>query len=114
MKQSEQDPQKSNSGKDKVSSTETAISRDGLEGMMLMIGEQIYSVLMVTIFFIEVSGVGYIPYIGKMMNFILLSWIYAYYCFEYKWNFIEWSLDERIYFFETNWAFLLVLEVRVF
>jgi etoposide-induced 2.4 mRNA len=105
MKESEEDPQKSNSGKDKVLSTEAAINHDGLEGMMLMIGEQIYSVLMLTIFFLEVSGVGYIPYIGKIMNFILQSWIYAYYCFEYKWNFIEWNLDKRIYFFETNWAF---------
>lgn len=105
MKQSDEVPQKLNSGKDKVLSTEAAINHDGLEGMMLMIGEQIYSILMITIFFIEVSAVGYIPYIGKLLNFILQSWIYAYYCFEYKWNFIEWSLSKRIYFFETNWAF---------
>eukprot|EP00252_Welwitschia_mirabilis_P005259 TRINITY_DN15759_c0_g1_i2.p1 TRINITY_DN15759_c0_g1~~TRINITY_DN15759_c0_g1_i2.p1 ORF type:complete len:239 (+),score=37.13 TRINITY_DN15759_c0_g1_i2:139-855(+) len=53
----------------------------------------------------EVSAVGFIPYIGKLMNFLLLSWVYAYYCFEYKWNSIGWSLKERIDFFEANWAF---------
>lgn len=105
MKQCEKDQQKLNSGKEKVLSRKTSINRDGLEGMTLMIGEQIYSVLMLIVFFIEVAGVGYIPYIGKILNFILQSWIYAYYCFEYKWNFVEWSLDERIYFFEKNWAF---------
>lgn len=27
--------------------------------------------------------IGYIPYFGKPMNFLLLSLMYAYYCFEY-------------------------------
>lgn len=32
---------------------------------------------------LQVSVIGYIPYFGKAMNFVLLSLIYAYYCFEY-------------------------------
>jgi hypothetical protein len=31
--------------------------------------------------------------------------MYAYYCFEYKWNFFAVSLNERLDFFESNWAF---------
>jgi etoposide-induced 2.4 mRNA len=31
----------------------------------------------------QVSVIGYIPYFGKAMNFVLLSLMYAYYCFEY-------------------------------
>jgi len=49
--------------------------------------------------------IGYIPYFGKAMNFLLLSLMYAYYCFEYKWNFFAVSLHERLDFFESNWAF---------
>jgi etoposide-induced 2.4 mRNA len=30
-----------------------------------------------------VSLIGYIPYFGKAMNFVLLSLMYAYYCFDY-------------------------------
>ncbi|XP_019703907.1 protein EI24 homolog isoform X1 [Elaeis guineensis] len=77
----------------------------GFERVFLGIGEQVYSILLLSIFFIEVSATGFIPYIGKAINFLLLSLIYAYYCFEYKWNFSEVSLNERLEFFESNWAF---------
>uniref|UniRef100_A0A0A9CMV3 Uncharacterized protein n=1 Tax=Arundo donax TaxID=35708 RepID=A0A0A9CMV3_ARUDO len=39
------------------------------------------------------------------MNFLLLSLMYSYYCFEYKWNFFALSLNKRLDFFESNWAF---------
>lgn len=77
----------------------------GLEGIILGIGEQIYSLLLLFFFFIQVFATGYIPWIGKTMNFFLLSWMYSYYCFEYKWNYSELSLDKRIKFFESNWPF---------
>ncbi|GMJ08257.1 hypothetical protein like AT4G06676 [Hibiscus trionum] len=77
----------------------------GLGGIMIGIGEQVYSVLLLTFFFLEVYATGFIPYVGKALNFVLLSWMYAYYCFEYKWNFTEWGLEKRLDFFETNWAF---------
>ncbi|XP_022762791.1 protein EI24 homolog isoform X4 [Durio zibethinus] len=77
----------------------------GLGGIMIGIGEQVYSVLLLNFFFLEVYATGFIPYVGKALNFLLLSWMYAYYCFEYKWNFSELGLDKRLDFFETNWAF---------
>ncbi|CAL5379849.1 unnamed protein product [Camellia sinensis] len=73
--------------------------------VMIGIAEQVYSVLLLNVFFLEVFVTGYIPYIGKVLNFLLLSWMYAYYCFEYKWNFSGLSLDKRLDFFESNWAF---------
>ncbi|MCD9559032.1 hypothetical protein HAX54_016757 [Datura stramonium] len=76
-----------------------------LEGIMISIAEQLYSVLLLTFFFVEVYVAGFIPYIGKALNFMLLSWLYAYYCFEYKWNLSGLSLDKRLDFFESNWAF---------
>ncbi|XP_031394561.1 protein EI24 homolog isoform X2 [Punica granatum] len=75
----------------------------GLGGVMIGIGEQVYSVLLLSFFFLEVYAIGFIPYIGKALNFLLLSWMYAYYCFE--WNFSEVSLEKRLDFFQTNWAF---------
>ncbi|KAI3715618.1 hypothetical protein L6452_22604 [Arctium lappa] len=73
--------------------------------VMIGIAEQGYSLLLLTFFFLEVYLTGFIPYIGKALNFVLLSWMYAYYCFEYKWNFSGLSLDKRLDFFESNWAF---------
>lgn len=77
----------------------------GLGGIMIGIGEQVYSILLLTFFFLEVCATGIVPYVGKALNFLLLSWMYSYYCFEYKWNFSEVSLVNRLGFFESNWAF---------
>ncbi|KAF6147888.1 hypothetical protein GIB67_014468 [Kingdonia uniflora] len=77
----------------------------GLGGVMIGIGEQVYSVLLLSFFFLEVFAAGFVPYVGKTLNFLLLSWMYAYYCFEYKWNLVELGLDKRLDFFESNWAF---------
>ncbi|XP_021843922.1 protein EI24 homolog isoform X2 [Spinacia oleracea] len=77
----------------------------GLGGIMIGIGEQVYSVLLLSFFFLEVFATGFIPYAGKALNFLLLSWMYAYYCFEYKWNLSGVTLDRRLDFFESNWAF---------
>ncbi|CAK8530158.1 unnamed protein product [Lathyrus sativus] len=77
----------------------------GLEGVMIGIGEQVYSILLLSVFFIEVYATGFIPFIGKVLNFLLLSWMYAYYCFEYKWNFNEVALDRRLDYFQSYWPF---------
>ncbi|KAK9286923.1 hypothetical protein L1049_015330 [Liquidambar formosana] len=77
----------------------------GLGGVMIGIGEQVYSILLLSFFFIQVYVTGFVPFIGKALNFLLLSWMYAYYCFEYKWNLSEVSLEKRLDFFESNWAF---------
>ncbi|XP_021727326.1 protein EI24 homolog isoform X2 [Chenopodium quinoa] len=70
----------------------------GLEGIMIGIGEQVYSVLLLSFFFLEVFATGFIPYAGKALNFLLLSWMY-------KWNLSGVTLDRRLDFFESNWAF---------
>ncbi|XP_057978013.1 protein EI24 homolog isoform X2 [Malania oleifera] len=79
----------------------------GLGGVIFGMAEQVYSVLLLSFFFVEVYATGFIPYIGKALNFLLLSWMYAYYCFEYKWNLTEMGLDRRLDFFESNWSFFL-------
>ncbi|GAB4848131.1 hypothetical protein Ancab_002797 [Ancistrocladus abbreviatus] len=79
----------------------------GLGGVVIGIGEQVYSILLLSFFFLQVYVTGFIPYIGKALNFLLLSWMYAYYCFEYKWNLSGVSLDRRLDFFESNWTFFV-------
>lgn len=76
-----------------------------LEGILIGVGEQVYSLLLLTFFFFQVYVSGFIPLVGKAFSFLLLSWMYAYYCFEYKWNYSGLSLDKRLDFFESNWAF---------
>ncbi|XP_038877854.1 protein EI24 homolog isoform X2 [Benincasa hispida] len=70
----------------------------GLGRVVIGIGEQLYSLLLINTFFLEVYATGFLPLVGKTLNFLLLSWMY-------KWNLSEVSLDRRLDFFESNWAF---------
>ncbi|XP_051146515.1 protein EI24 homolog [Andrographis paniculata] len=96
------------SGQKNLSMSEsTPISDKGtdIRGAMIGLAEQVYSVLLLSFFFVEVYVIGFVPFVGKALNFLLLSWMYAYYCFEYKWNYSGLSLDKRLEFFESNWPF---------
>ncbi|KAF3788626.1 EI24-like protein [Nymphaea thermarum] len=88
-----------------TSTTAFVDKREGFEGFVIGLAEQIYSVLLLIFFFIEVSLVGLLPYIGVPAKFILLSWMYSYYCFEYKWNLADFGCKERLDLFHTNWSF---------
>ncbi|KAK4271042.1 hypothetical protein QN277_019794 [Acacia crassicarpa] len=77
----------------------------GLGGIMIGIGEQVYSLILLNVFFLKVYATGFVPFIGKVLSFVLHSWMYAYYCFEYKWNFNEVALDKRLDYFQSSWAF---------
>ncbi|XP_028805051.1 protein EI24 homolog isoform X1 [Neltuma alba] len=77
----------------------------GLGRFMIETGELVYSIILLSVFFLKVYATGFIPFIGKMLNFLLLSWMYAYYCFEYKWNFNKVPLDKRLDYFQSSWAF---------
>ncbi|KAJ3675198.1 hypothetical protein LUZ60_004240 [Juncus effusus] len=94
-----------NRNKSSENSSDETEKPEGVEGLATGIAEQVYSILLLTIFFIEVFVTGYVPYVGKAMNFLLLSWMYSYYCFEYKWNYTGVGLNWRLDLFESNWAF---------
>uniref|UniRef100_A0A6N2M7X3 Uncharacterized protein n=1 Tax=Salix viminalis TaxID=40686 RepID=A0A6N2M7X3_SALVM len=87
------------SSQNEVKTPENSALMDKLCRVMIGIGEQVPENYM------QVYATGFIPYIGKALNFVLLSWMYAYYCFEYKWNLSDVALDRRLDFFESNWAF---------
>jgi etoposide-induced 2.4 mRNA len=40
-----------------------------------------------------------------VLNVLLLSWLYAYYCYDYKWALQGARLPQRLAFFEAQWAF---------
>ncbi|XP_022151942.1 protein EI24 homolog isoform X2 [Momordica charantia] len=84
---------------DPVSSNTAQTERSiGLGKVVIGIGEQLYSLLLINSFFLEVYATGLLPFVGKALNFLLLSWMY-------KWNLSEVSLDRRLDYFESNWAF---------
>ncbi|GLC43313.1 hypothetical protein PLESTF_000416800 [Pleodorina starrii] len=69
------------------------------------VAQEVYRVVLFCVFFAEVSTVGRLPYVGQALNVLLLSWLYAYYCYDYKWGLQGVHLTERLAYFERRWAF---------
>ncbi len=44
---------------------------------------------------------------GGPAYFVLVSWLYALYSFDYKWSLTSRRLQDRISFIEEHWAFFL-------
>lgn len=44
---------------------------------------------------------------GPALNLLLLSFLYALYCFDYKWSLHGVQLQQRLAYFERHWAFFL-------
>ncbi len=42
---------------------------------------------------------------GQLVSIVLLSWLYSYYCFDYKWALQGIKLQDRLAYVERRWAF---------
>eukprot|EP01116_Phalansterium_solitarium_P001841 TRINITY_DN11662_c0_g1_i1.p2 TRINITY_DN11662_c0_g1~~TRINITY_DN11662_c0_g1_i1.p2 ORF type:complete len:341 (-),score=79.01 TRINITY_DN11662_c0_g1_i1:1394-2416(-) len=51
----------------------------------------------------EDSIFAFVPRMGPVLNFVFLCWLYALYCFEYKWP--HWHINRRLKYIEDNWAY---------
>ncbi|KAI7846132.1 hypothetical protein COHA_000393 [Chlorella ohadii] len=88
--------------------------RAARQGAMLVPGaaegavvKEVYRAALFSVFFGQVLLAGALPRIGPALNFLLLSWLYALYCFDYKWALHSVQLQQRIAYFERHWAFFL-------
>ncbi|GIL81893.1 hypothetical protein Vretifemale_10863 [Volvox reticuliferus] len=77
----------------------------GGSGGLEDVAQEVYRVVLFCVFFAEVSTVGRLPYVGYGLNVLFLSWLYAYYCFDYTWGLQGVRLTERLAYFERRWAF---------
>ena len=76
-----------------------------LEARLQPLGERLFALLMLTSFSAQVALLGCVPVVGRPITFWLLSWLYGYYCFDYRWGYDGWTLDQRLLYFEQNWPF---------
>ena len=42
---------------------------------------------------------------GRPVQFLLTSWVYAFYWFDYKWSLTNLPLEKRVQFFQSHWAY---------
>ena len=67
--------------------------------------EELYRLLLVTLFLLQLSLVSLLPYVGPALSVLHLCWLYSLYSFEYKWALQGWRLETRLDFFERRWSY---------
>lgn len=76
-----------------------------LEQFMRSVTEQIYSVVLLGSFLMQISAISVVPFIGQYLAAIYLSWLYSLYYFEYRWIQEGKTAEQRMVFFESRWAY---------
>ncbi|KAI9254058.1 etoposide-induced protein 2.4-domain-containing protein [Sporodiniella umbellata] len=73
--------------------------------------ENVASGIFTTILYINcgVTGalLGNVPGIGMGLSFLMNCFISSYYCFEFKWIYLAWNIEQRLSFMEKHWSFFL-------
>jgi len=75
------------------------------QGWLSAMADELYRVLLIGSFMIQMSLVSLIPYIGNVLSLMHICWIYSLYSFEYKWILEGWNLETRLHYFESRWAY---------
>lgn len=51
-----------------------------------VVAQELYRTVLFVVFYAEVFVLGRLPLIGRALYFTFLSWLYAFYCYDYKWE----------------------------
>lgn len=101
------------------------------EDVLTRVSAEVYRTVLFLVFCLQVEGSAWIPIIGAspVMHLItcshaphhlhplavtgwamrpcLLAWLYAFYCFDYRWGALGVPVQRRLRLFETDWPFYL-------
>lgn len=69
--------------------------------------EAVYTIFLFLGMGIQCSLVGYLPLVGVPLQIVLFSWLSAFYCFDYRWRFGGFNIEQRKQAFAGDWAFFL-------
>ncbi|KAG9291658.1 hypothetical protein G9A89_022077 [Geosiphon pyriformis] len=72
---------------------------------LMQLADEIYRAFLFMNYLCVSTLVYLVPFIGPLISFMLICWIYAFYSFEYKWINKGWNLEQRINYFEERWAY---------
>jgi etoposide-induced 2.4 mRNA len=74
-----------------------------------MIRDEIYRLLLMCVLLAQINLISLIfapvSRLAELVAWLFLSWMYAFYCFEYKWLLSGWTLQQRIDAFERHWIY---------
>jgi len=69
------------------------------------VADEIHRMILFMIFLVQTSVVYVVPTLGPAFSFVCICWLYAFYCFEYKWVNKGWDLETRLDYLENHWAY---------
>ena len=70
-----------------------------------MLADEIYRFLLFATYLVLVSLLSALPVVGYVPYFFGLSWMHAFYSFDYKWCMNNVDLRTRLNHFETHWSY---------
>jgi len=66
------------------------------------VSDSVYRGILTLSYMICMNLVRLIPFVGKFLGFIFLSWLYCLYAFEYKWNKEKWTVEQKLCYMEQH------------
>eukprot|EP01027_Heterolobosea_sp_BB2_P017675 GEZU01025021.1.p1 GENE.GEZU01025021.1~~GEZU01025021.1.p1 ORF type:complete len:515 (+),score=100.46 GEZU01025021.1:106-1650(+) len=88
------------SRKQKDTSTSLSYKR-----LIQSLSEEIYRLFIIMFFMLQTFAIAFIPYVGPILSFLSICWLYAFYSFEYVWSNRGVPLLKRVQIFEHKWAY---------
>lgn len=79
--------------------------RHAPQAFNVFIAQEVYRVLLFSVFLAQIVVFRHVPYVGRFAQFLLTSWVYAFYWFDYKWSLTNVPLENRVQFFQSHWAY---------
>ncbi|ORX50229.1 hypothetical protein DM01DRAFT_320276 [Hesseltinella vesiculosa] len=75
------------------------------------VAQTLAQTIYMTIFYISCGGFAAVlrslPTFGTILALLMNCFIFSYYCFEFRWVFMQWTLEQRLAYVEQHWAFFL-------
>ena len=75
------------------------------------VAQELYKLVLLGVFFAQITLGGALTPdafgVRAVAVHVLLSWMYAFYCFDYRWSCEKVALSKRIEMVETRWAYFL-------
>lgn len=69
------------------------------------LSQELYRSILFAVLFLQATIAQRIPVIGPAVSAALMTWLYALYCFDYKWNLHAVPLEARTRAVEQQWAY---------
>lgn len=89
-----------------TSSSSSANSLDFRKTLIDKISDNIYRSILLLFFLIQTGLSAHIPVVGPMVAFLMTTWLYAFYAFDYAWGYKNYNTQQRLLYFETHWAYM--------